>query len=60
MDEAGFGEVSQEGKGALPHLRHRVLGIQERSVWLGSPPSNQDSSGGTVPGACPASATFQF
>lgn len=42
MDEAGFGEISQEGEGALPDLRHGVLGVvRERSVWQGSMPPNQ-------------------
>lgn len=40
MDEAGFGEVSQEGKGALPNFRHRVLGVRAGSAWHGSPPLN--------------------
>jgi hypothetical protein len=38
MDEAGFGEISQEGKGALPYLRHGVLGSEVGTAWLGHPP----------------------
>lgn len=41
VDEAGFGEVSQEGEGALPDLRHGVLGVRGGSVWQGSPSPSQ-------------------
>lgn len=27
MDEAGFGKVSQKGKGTLPDLRHGILEV---------------------------------
>lgn len=37
MDEAGFGEVSQEGKGALPNFRHRILEGQSRVSMVGLP-----------------------
>lgn len=39
MDETGFGEISQEGEGALPDLRHGVLGGQSRAVWQGWGPN---------------------